>query len=112
MKLRQTDRPTQAAARAGFSPALRPPCRRAGPLQDPVLVVPCSQCPGLPSQSPGERPLLRAERTNGMQEIALEPPVYHSLTEYAATIWDPGALAAPERFHVTGSRKPHWIEPA
>jgi hypothetical protein len=55
---------------------------------------------------------LRVERTNGMHEIALEPSVYHALTEYAAAIWRPDALPAPERFHVTGSRKPHWIEPA
>ena len=52
---------------------------------------------------------LRAERNNGMHEIALEPQVYHALTEYAATIWGPGAQAAPER---SSSRKPHWIEPA
>jgi len=40
---------------------------------------------------------LRAEPTKGRHEIALEPSVYHALTEYAATIWAPGAQPALER---------------
>jgi hypothetical protein len=37
---------------------------------------------------------LRASCPNGWHEIALEPYVYHVLTEYAATIWVPGAQPA------------------
>jgi hypothetical protein len=55
---------------------------------------------------------LRAERTNGWHEIALEPSVYHGLTEYAATIWGPGAQPAPKRIHAQAHIKPGWIEPA
>jgi len=55
---------------------------------------------------------LRAERTNGWHEIALDPSVYHALTDYAATIWGPGAQPAPERIHAQAHIKPGWIEPA
>jgi hypothetical protein len=55
---------------------------------------------------------LRAERTNGWHEIALDPSVYHALTEYAATIWGPGAQPAPERIRAQAHIKPGWIEPA
>jgi hypothetical protein len=55
---------------------------------------------------------LRAERTKGRHEIALEPSVYHALTEYASTIWAPGAQPALERIHAQAQIKPGWIEPA
>jgi hypothetical protein len=52
------------------------------------------------------------KRTNAWHEIALDPFVYHALTEYAATIWGPGAQPAPERMRAQAHIKPGWIEPA
>jgi hypothetical protein len=54
----------------------------------------------------------KVARTRGRHEIAFEPSVYHALTEYAATIWAPGAQPALERIHAQAHIKPGWIEPA